>query len=81
MPTRSAPAARLRRCRLSLLVSSVLLAGAAGAQDVAPDTATDASPDPVELDTVRVNAYRTMTHAQGATKTDTPSPKPRSRCR
>ena len=59
--------ARLRRSRLSLSVLALLGAGAAHAQT----PAGDAEPDPVELDAVRVNAYRTVTHAQGATKTDT----------
>ena len=56
-----------RRSPLAVVVSTLLLAGTAQAQ-VAPDGATA----PTELDAVQVNAYRTTTHASGATKTDTP---------
>lgn len=58
----------LRRGRLAVFVSALLHASVALAQ-AAPD---GAAPAPVELDAVRVNAYRTATHAEGATKTDTP---------
>lgn len=61
------------RTPLSLSLSLLLaLPLAAAAQDAAstPEGAKDA--DVTTLDTVRVNAYRTTTHASGATKTDTP---------
>ncbi|MFT3763791.1 MAG: TonB-dependent siderophore receptor [Pseudoxanthomonas sp.] len=54
----------LRRGRLAALVSALLYSGAALAQ-------TAPTQDPVDLDAVRVNAYRTVTHTSGATKTDT----------
>lgn len=55
---------------LSLLVALALpfAAEAAEAAEAAPAEAADAQ----TLDTVRVNAYRTTTHSQGATKTDAP---------
>ncbi len=58
--------APLRRTRLSLLLPILLLSTAAQAQ-----TAPDGANDVTELDAVHVNAYRTTTHASGATKTDT----------
>lgn len=62
----------LRRTRLALLLSLplVTLATAAVAQTSAPSAATAAIV--TELDTVRVNAYRSVTSASGATKTNTP---------
>ena len=63
----------LRRGRLAVLVSLVLSSTMALAQDPSPGNAdAPAARDPVDLDTVRVNAYRTTTHTSGATKTDTP---------
>ncbi|MFT4257345.1 MAG: TonB-dependent siderophore receptor [Pseudoxanthomonas sp.] len=58
--------ARARRLRPSLLAVA-LLAGAAQAQQ-----ATSDDTHTTDLDAVRVNAYRTVTHNSGATKTDTP---------
>ncbi|MEH6419918.1 TonB-dependent siderophore receptor [Pseudomonas sp. CGJS7] len=53
----------------SLLSLSLALAlPLTAAAQTAPDGAADAQ----TLDTVRVNAYRVTSHAQGATKTDTP---------
>lgn len=69
--SRHARGGRLRVRRLALLISSLLASGAAVAAASA-DEAPAAGADSVELDTVRVNAYRTTTHTSGATKTDTP---------
>ena len=68
VPSRQAP--RLARTPLSVVVASSLLLAAAVQAQTAP-----ASPDGArvtDLDAVQVNAYRTTTHASGATKTDTP---------
>ncbi len=54
---------------LRALISSLLLSGVVAAAE--PEPAADAA-DSVQLDAVRVNAYRTTTHTSGATKTDTP---------
>ncbi|MFT4196321.1 MAG: TonB-dependent receptor plug domain-containing protein [Pseudoxanthomonas sp.] len=54
----------LRRGRLATFVCIALYSGATLAQ-------TANSTDPVDLDTVQVNAYRAITHASSATKTDT----------
>ncbi|MFC4820819.1 TonB-dependent siderophore receptor [Dokdonella ginsengisoli] len=63
---------RLRRLRFAPLISSLLLSGVVAAAE--PEPAADApdAADSVQLDAVRVNAYRTTTHTSGATKTDTP---------
>jgi len=56
------------RSLLSVSVATLLaLPLAAQAQSAMPDGAT-----PTDLDAVHVNAYRTITHTSGATKTDTP---------
>src|SRR6218665_1637396 len=60
----------IRRGRLAVLVSACLYSAVALAQAQAVDAT--GSRDAVELDAVRVNAYRTVTHTSGATKTDTP---------
>lgn len=63
----------LARCRLTLSVSLALsLPFAASAQAVAPEPVESGVDVAATLDTVQVNAYRTTTHTQGATKTDTP---------
>ncbi|UBB23897.1 TonB-dependent siderophore receptor [Pseudoxanthomonas japonensis] len=60
------------RTPLSLSLASLLaLSGAATAQTTLPSAGEADAPAPTTLDTVRVNAYRTTSHAQGATKTDT----------
>ncbi|WP_078059754.1 TonB-dependent siderophore receptor [Xanthomonas massiliensis] len=65
------PCVRLpRRACLALLVSSLLLSGAGLARSPADGDA--GKDDPVELDTVRINAYRAITSTSGATKTNTP---------
>lgn len=61
------------RCALSLSLSLSLALPLAALAEGAPAGVTDAgADDATTLDTVRVNAYRTTTHTQGATKTDTP---------
>lgn len=59
-----------RRRRLVLLLSCALLSGTAVAEQSSSAARGDA--DPVDLDAVRVNAYRATTSASGATKTNTP---------
>ncbi|MCD7098268.1 TonB-dependent siderophore receptor [Stenotrophomonas sp. MMGLT7] len=59
-----------RRRRLVLLLSCALLSGTAVAEQSPSAARGDA--DPVDLDAVRVNAYRATTSASGATKTNTP---------
>lgn len=63
---------RLHVRRLTLLISSLLVSGVALAAAPEPADETVDATGSVELDTVRVNAYRTTTHTSGATKTDTP---------
>lgn len=60
-----APRALLRRPLSLAIAASLLLPGVAAAQSPQQDEAT-------VLDRVTVTAYRTVTHTQGATKTDTP---------
>ena len=61
----------LRRNRLALLLSLALVALPAGAQGTSSVAGLGAA-SVTDLDTVRVNAYRPVTSASGATKTNTP---------
>lgn len=59
-----------RRLTVSLALA-LALPPAAFAQSVPVESPDGAFADATTLDTVQVNAYRTTTHTQGATKTDT----------
>lgn len=56
--------------RSLLSVSVAIMLAAPVAAQVAPEAPDGATP--TDLDAVHVNAYRTVTHSSGATKTDTP---------